>query len=641
MCGIAGFVDTISNYDVANVARRMADAIYRRGPDSFGLWHDENLGINFAHRRLAILDLTPAGNQPMVSYCGRFVMVFNGEIYNFQILRDELDKVNPGVVWRGHSDTEILLQGFVTWGIEATITRCEGMFAIALWDRDCQDLYLIRDRMGEKPLYYGYLKGAFVFASELKAFKEHPKFSVDINRDAIGQLMLHNCIPAPLSIYNNIYKLMPAHILKISYSDLRQNNLPDSSPYWNLNDSLTRNYSNGLDNASHELEILLKSVIKDQMISDVPLGCFLSGGIDSSLIASLMQNQSSSPIKTFSIGFDNSEYDEAIFAKNVAKHLGTDHTELYITEKDAQQVIPELPQIYDEPFSDSSQIPTYLVAKLARTKVTVSLSGDAGDELFAGYNRYLMAEKIWSKFDMIPLFIRNKLARLISFLSLRNIELINKYLKLPIHNFSDKAYKVGALLKSTNFDEFYIGLSGHWLNFPDLVNNVSLHKSIWLREHAGMSKVESMMFLDSLGYLPDDILVKVDRAGMANSLESRIPFLNHKVVEFANSLPLDYKIKDGTSKYILRHILHKYVPKDLIERPKMGFGIPINQWLRGDLKDWAVDLLEPHKLNTDGFFNSEIVEQKLKYHLSGAENNGYYLWDILMFQQWLYSQKNI
>lgn len=640
MCGIAGFIDAQINYDPKVAAKQMADTLYSRGPDSFGLWQDNNFGINLLHRRLAILDLTAAGHQPMISDCGRYVMVFNGEIYNFKLLRQQLDSTNLSISWRGHSDSEVILQGFVAWGIEETITKCEGMFAIALWDRETEDLYLIRDRMGEKPLYYGYLNGAFAFASELKALRVHPKFMPNINRDALGQLLLHNCIPAPLSIYQGIWKLLPARILKLSLNDIQNHNLPNSYAYWNLSDSLSRNYTGTIDNAIGELDNLLHGVIRDQMIADVPLGCFLSGGVDSSLIASIMQNQSSKPIETFCIGFDQPEYDEAVFAKEVARHLGSNHHELYITEKDAQQVIPKLSQIYDEPFSDSSQIPTYLVSKLAKTKVTVSLSGDAGDELFAGYNRYILANKAWAKFNKIPLLFNKPFVKATNLLSSQKLEFMNWFFKFSNTNFSHKFYKLSALLQSRNFAEFYLTLMSHWLNFAEIVKNNKNSSSYWIKECHGLSNIETMMFLDSLGYLPDDILVKVDRASMANSLESRVPFLNHKIVEFANSLPLDYKIRDNTRKYILREVLYKYVPKNLIERPKKGFGIPINQWLRGNLKDWAIDLLDSSKLHSQGYFNTKMISCKLDKHLNGTENNGYYLWDILMFQQWLQSQKN-
>lgn len=637
MCGIAGFIDYKISYDSKEIASRMGEAIRSRGPDDSGVWQDVNCGVNLIHRRLAILDLTPAGHQPMLSPCGRFVMVFNGEVYNFTTLRKELESFfKAPISWRGHSDSEVILQGFALWGVEATLQKCEGMFAIALWDRETRELYLIRDRLGEKPLYYGYFNGVFAFASELKALKAHPKFNPEINRNALGQQMLHNCIPAPLSIYQDIYKLLPGHYLKLSYSDFLNEAAITPVAYWSLAQQKQR-YTGSLEDAVLELEKLLSGVIKDQMIADVPLGCFLSGGVDSSAITALMQAQSHTPIKTFSIGFEHPEYDEAIYAKAVAAHLGTDHTELYVTDKDALNVIPSLSQIYDEPFSDSSQIPTYLVCKLAKQQVTVALSGDAGDELFAGYNRYLLTSSVRAKVNKIPLMLREPLAKLSVLSTPRMLAMLNSVFKLPIANFSDKTYKLASLLRAKSFDEFYLALTAHWLNYSQLVIGCDLSSSLWDKAHPQMNEIEAMQFMDTLGYLPDDILVKVDRAAMANSLETRVPFLNHRVVEFANSLPLSYKINNGISKYILREVLYKHIPQSLIERPKRGFAIPIQQWLRGELREWAQDLLSPTTLKQQGYFNVELVQQKIKDHMSSRADNGYYLWDVLMFQQWLAS----
>lgn len=637
MCGVAGFVDNNASYDVFSTAKTMGHAIYRRGPDSEGIWQDSNYGVNLIHRRLAILDLTEAGHQPMISHCGRYVMAFNGEVYNFVKLKKELESVtSTPISWRGHSDSEIILQGFVWWGIEKTLQKCEGMFAIALWDRGTQDLYLMRDRVGEKPLYYGYFNGVLGFASELKALKKHPQFCPEINRDALGQQMLHNCVPAPLSIYMGIYKLLPGHVLKITYSDFINKTMPNSTPYWRLDDE-PKLYTGTQENSTLDLENLLRDVIKDQMMADVPLGCFLSGGVDSSTIAALMQAQSHKPIKTFSIGFEQPEYDEAIFAKSVADHLGTDHTELYVSDRDALNVIPSLSEIYDEPFSDSSQIPTYLVCKLAKEQVTIALSGDAGDELFAGYTRYLLTGNVISKISKIPAFMREPLARLSNLTTPKMLAMLNSIFKLPIANFSDKTYKLASLLRAKSFDEFYLALTAHWLNYSQLVIGCELNSSLWYKAHADMNDIEAMQYIDMRGYLPDDILVKVDRAAMANSLETRVPFLNHRIIEFASSLPLEYKINNGVSKYTLRQVLYKYVPQSLIERPKKGFGIPIHQWLRGELREWTHDLLDSTTLTRQGYFNVPLVQQKLKDHMLGRADNGYYLWDVLMFQQWLIS----
>lgn len=638
MCGISGFVDNHVDYDSNQVAQKMGEAIYTRGPDSCGVWQDDSLGVNLIHRRLAILDLSPAGHQPMLSRSGRYIIVFNGEIYNFKKIISLLEVKLGEIAWRGHSDTEVILLAIETYGFVETLELLEGMFAIAVWDRSDDKLYLTRDRMGEKPLYYGYFNGVFGFTSELKAFKKHPKFDPQINRDAIGQLMLHNCIPAPLSIFEGIHKLQPGYYLELNYKEYLDKIEPTPKQYWQLANCDFGNYSGTLSDATNELEGLLNDVIKDQMVADVPVGCFLSGGVDSSVIAALMQNLSPKKIQTFSIGFDNPDYNEAEYAKAVAQHIGSDHNELYVTEKDALSVIPSLSTIYDEPFSDSSQIPTYLVCKLAKQKVTVSLSGDAGDELFAGYSRYLLAENLYNKVGNYPSWLKGIAKRGLPLLSPNILSSINKIIKLPVTNISDKIYKIESLLGAKNFKQFYLNLASHWLNYDKLVLGNNLKSSLWNRDISKLNfsdNVLSMQYLDSLGYLSDDILTKVDRAAMANSLETRVPFLNHKLVEFAFSLPQEYKIHNGSSKHVLREVLYKHVPRKLIERPKRGFAVPIQGWLRGELKDWAIDLLNPTALNQDGYLNTKLVHDKLCQHLSGKANNGYHLWDVLMFQQWL------
>lgn len=639
MCGIAGFIDSSTNYDSYRVSKDMGEAIRTRGPDSDGVWQDNNLGINLVHRRLAILDLSPAGHQPMVSKTGRFVMVFNGEIYNYKKIKNELEQKQGLINWNGHSDTEVILLAIEVYGLHKTLEMLEGMFAIALWDKAEDKLYLARDRVGEKPLYYGYFNGVFAFTSELKAFKKHPKFNPQINRDAIGQLMLHNCIPAPFSIYENINKIVPGHFLEISYKSYLDCSEPISKPYWQLSNCNFGKYSQNFNDATNSLESILSDVIKDQMVADVSVGCFLSGGVDSSVIAALMQKHSSNSIKTFSIGFDNKLYDEAVFAKDVANHIGSDHTELYVTERDALNVIPLLPSIYDEPFSDSSQIPTFLVSKMARQDVTVALSGDGGDELFAGYNRYLLSEKLHKNIYKYPDFILNIVKKSLPLIKPGVLEAANKILRLPVTNFGDKIYKLESLLNAKEFNKFYLNTASHWIDYNKLVLCVSNKFDLWNKPidkfNFDENKVLGMQYLDTLGYLPDDILVKVDRAAMANSLETRVPLLNHKIIEFAFSLPLSYKISNGSTKHILREVLYRHVPRKLIERPKTGFGIPIHEWLRGELKEWACDLLSPDVIRKDGYFNVDIVQNTLNNHLSGKSNNGYYLWDILMFQQWL------
>jgi asparagine synthase (glutamine-hydrolysing) len=626
------------NYDGYAVSKRMGVAIEYRGPDSDGIWQDANFGINLIHRRLAILDLSPAGHQPMLSKSGRYVIVFNGEIYNYKHIIAQLESKLGDIVWQGHSDTEVILLAIETYGFQKALEMLEGMFAIALWDKQDEKLYLSRDRLGEKPLYYGYFNGVFGFTSELKAFKEHPKFNNEINRDAIQQLMMVNCIPAPLSIFENIHKLLPGHYLEITYKQFLDKVTPSSTPYWKLEDCRFNSYAGSVTDATNHLDKLIRDVIQAQMVADVPVGCFLSGGVDSSLVAGIMQDLSPQKIETFSIGFDQKEYNEAIYAKEVAKHLGTNHNELYVTAKDTLNVVDRLPQIYNEPFSDSSQIPTFLVSEFAKQKVTVSLSGDGGDELFAGYTRYLQAESLYNKMNSF-FGISKLLAKgLTPLLNDKLCVFMNKVLGLNVQNIESKRYKIEHLLNSRAFIDFYLALTTHWYSDNLVLKSHSNH-NLWNREIEKFSfnenKVLGMQYLDTLGYLPDDILVKVDRAAMANSLETRTPLLNHKIVEFAFTLPAHYKIQHGSTKHVLRNVLYKYVPKHLIERPKQGFSIPIQNWLKEDLRDWACDILNPHKIKSQGYLNSEIIEKYFKLHLSGSGNFGYQLWDVLMFQQWL------
>jgi asparagine synthase (glutamine-hydrolysing) len=648
MCGISGYLTNRrfrGREEVSAVLRRMADAIVSRGPDDFGVWHDDS-GIGLAHRRLAILDLSPAGHQPMHSISGRYVIAFNGEIYNHLDLRNAIKQTN----WRGHSDTETLLAAFEEWGIEATLKKAIGMFAIALWDRQTRQLTLARDRLGEKPLYYGWQgcgeRSSFIFGSELKALKAHPAFSAEIDRDALCLLMRHNYIPAPHSIYRGIYKLQPGTFLTVSL----ERREPVFHTYWSLADvAVTGNHNRFLGSPEQvvdELDVLLKSAVRQQMAADVPLGAFLSGGIDSSTVVALMQVQSAQPVKTFTIGFNEAGYNEAVHAKAVARHLGTDHTELYVTPGQALDVIPNLPKLYCEPFSDSSQIPTFLVSQLARQKVTVSLSGDAGDELFAGYNRYVLAQNLWGKVSRVPLGMRSLASAGIRGLS---PTAWNKFLgplqafapkSLRQANVGDKLHKGAEVLGSRSIDELYLGLVSHWE--PENLVIGGSEPRTYFRGNSpqldGLDDVQRMMALDAMTYLPDDILCKVDRAAMAVSLESRVPFLDHRVVEFAWRIPQTMKMRDGVGKWILRQVLYRYVPKELIERPKMGFGVPIDSWLRGPLKDWAEELLDEGRLRREGYFNPKPIRQKWAEHLSGKRNWQYHLWDVLMFQSWMDQQ---
>ncbi len=645
MCGFTGFLGGNIFSDAGRVGQTlnlMAEKIIHRGPDSSGTWHDIKNQIAFAHRRLSIVDLSPAGHQPMFSVSGRYMIVFNGEIYNHLELRKELN-----FNWRGHSDTETLLAGFDVWGIEATIRRSIGMFAFAVWDNQEKTLTLGRDRIGEKPLYYGWHgereNTVFLFGSELKSLCSYPNFSKEIDRNSLTLFMRHAYIPAPYSIYKNIYKLPPASLLTVSL----HNRKPAISRYWSGIDAALEGHKNSFSGTALEavdaLETLLKDAVSKQMMADVPLGAFLSGGIDSSTIVALMQAQSLRPVKTFSIGFNEENYDEAIYAAAVAKHLGTEHTELYVTPAQAMGIIPDLPNIYDEPFADSSQIPTFLVSKLARAHVTVSLSGDAGDELFGGYNRYSLTAKLWNKLSYIPQPIRKKIANLITKLSPQSWNKIASALYINgFTNIGDKLHKGAGVVVSRDIAELYMGLVSQWQNPSELViggNEPATFLKGNKPELSGLNDIEQMMVLDLLTYLPDDILTKVDRAAMAVSLESRVPFLDHRVVEFAWRLPLDYKLRDGQSKWILRQVLYRHVPQQLIDRPKMGFGVPIDSWLRIELRDWAENLLDSARLQQEGYFNPEPIRKKWEEHLSGSRNWQHQLWTILMFQAWLERQK--
>ena len=653
MCGLTGFWQP-SNFsaDAAQVvAKKMAERIAHRGPDDMGVWVDEAAGIALAHRRLSILDLSPAGHQPMVSASGRYVIAFNGEIYNHLEMRLELEQIPPSPpltkwgevipLWRGHSDTETLLAGFEAWGIEATLKKTVGMFAIALWDREERVLTLARDRMGEKPLYYGFQNDTFVFGSELKALKAHPDFVGEIDRDVICLYLRHCYIPAPYSIYKGIKKLLPGTYLQLPFGrDVDELRAASPKVYWSLAEVAAQGVAApfvGSDaDAIAALDSQLKQSIGLQMMADVPLGAFLSGGVDSSTVVALMQAQSVRPVKTFSIGFDEQGYNEAGYARAVAQHLGTDHTELYVSSAEAMQVIPMLGQMYDEPFADSSQIPTFLVAQMARQHVKVSLSGDGGDELFCGYNSSALADN-WGKISKVPFGIRKVAGRLFDAV----IKSSNNIAPLPV-NISEKIGSLAARLeKVDSLGELIYSLSSV-IDDPEYVVIGVKEPQTWLTEVGVNLPFDNdklqMMFIAAMTYLPDDILVKVDRAAMANSLETRVPLLDHRVVELAWSLPMSMKIREGKRKWILRQVLYQYIPKHLIERPKAGFGIPLGDWLRGPLREWVEGLLDEGRLRREGFFNVQYIRAKWQSHLAGKRNNQTFLWSILMFQVWLEEQ---
>lgn len=651
MCGFAGILATKKNDLAKPVLRKMSDAILHRGPDSSGVWLDETQGIGLAHRRLSILDLSPAGHQPMVSENGRYVIVLNGEIYNHKLLRKEIEKNGWPYAWHGHSDTETLLAAFCVWGIKAAIKRCTGMFAFALWDKESKTLTLGRDRMGEKPLYYGWLNEKdtplFLFGSELKSLQAHPAFNAPVNRNALSLFMRHSYIPAPYSIYNGIYKIMPGTLLTVS----RINRTPEITVYWSTADTAlngnSRLFSGTPKEAVDNLETLLKSVVKQQMISDVPLGAFLSGGIDSSTIVSLMQAQSDKPVSTFTIGFNEKGYNEAVHARAVAEYLGTNHTELYVTPRQALDVIPKLPEMFCEPFADPSQIPTHLVASLARQYVSVALSGDAGDELFSGYNRYILANQLWKRISRLPRPCRKIMANVLTSFSPKTLGALLAPVKsllpasLRLANLGEKLHKSASVLDSGSMDSLYLNLVSHWNN-PATIVIGSEEPATLLKGNTpplnNLDGIQRMMAIDSMTYLPDDVLVKVDRASMSVSLESRAPFLDHRIVELAWRMPLSLKLRDNTGKWLLRQVLYRYVPKELVERPKMGFSVPIDSWLRGPLKEWAEALLNESRLKTEGFLNPAPIREKWLEHLSGKRNWQYHLWNILMFQAWLEKQ---
>ncbi len=621
----------------------MRDRLHHRGPDDAGYWLDVHAGIALGHRRLSILDLSSLGHQPM--HDGRYVVVYNGEIYNYRTLRKEL--INFGYKFKGGSDTEVILAAVLEWGVEAAIKKFVGMFAFALWDKRERVLYLVRDRLGIKPLYYGWINESFVFASELKAIMAFPGFNASINRKALALFMRYNCVPTPSSIFKNIFKLEPGHIAKINST--RKSNF-QLMEYWSPTSIAAKGLENPLsiseEEAIKELERHLLDVVQCRMIADVPLGAFLSGGIDSSTVVAMMQSQSTKPIKTFSIGNIIESYDEARYANKIAQHLGTDHTELYVTPEQALEVIPSLPSMFDEPFADSSQIPTFLVSKLAREKVTVSLSGDGGDELFGGYNRHQWAPRIWNRYGAWPCRLKKILSSALHSFTPRQWDAIFDFLTLLSKgkiNFRMPGYKIQKLaeaLLASSPEELYKLLASHWTNPLQVVKGIDKEPDRWTKtipQSLYNDFTAFMMFMDLVTYLPDDILTKVDRASMAVSLEARVPLIDHRLVEFAWKLPLKFKIRNGTGKWILRQVLYKYVPKKLIERPKTGFGIPLDVWLRGPLREWGEMLIEESRLKSEGFFHVKPIRQKWQEHLEGKRNWAYHLWDVLMFQAWLES----
>ncbi|MBU9465409.1 asparagine synthase (glutamine-hydrolyzing) [Burkholderia multivorans] len=653
MCGIDGFLNSVAfdEETARGTLARMTASLAHRGPDAQGLWVDPAAGIALGHRRLAIVDLSVHGRQPMASACGRYVMVFNGEIYNHRELRAQLERVGRAPAWRGHSDTEVLLAAFAAWGVDATLRRATGMFALALWNRESRVLTLARDRIGEKPLYYGRIGDALVFASELKALRAYPGFDGEIDRDALCLYLRHSAVPAPHTIYRGIRKLPPGSWIQFEHAQ----DTPRIRTYWALEHAIDAGHHEPFAGTAAEavdrLDTVLRQAVARQMEADVPLGAFLSGGVDSSAIVALMQAQSAAPVDTFTIGFHEAGYDEAGYAKAVARHLGTRHTELYVTADHALDVVPKLPTIYDEPFSDASQIPTFLVAELTRRHVKVSLSGDGGDELFGGYTRYFLTPRLWRKLHRVPAAVRTRIAGALHALRPDHADQLAAVaqgawgageLRESPTRIGDRLHKLGHVMTADSRIGLYrllmssvhhperIALAGH--EPPTPLDTVSA----W---PAHLSFAEQAMAIDTLTYLPTDILTKVDRAAMAVSLETRMPFLDHHVVEFAWRLPASLRLPEGQSKALLRRLLDRYVPTELIDRPKQGFCAPIDHWLRGALRDWADALLQPSRLRDEGFFDAAAVERLWRQHQTGRMNWQHQLWTVLMFQAWLDAQR--
>jgi asparagine synthase (glutamine-hydrolysing) len=627
------------------MADRMAAAVAHRGPDDSGTWSDPDGIVGLGSRRLAIIDLSPEGRQPMSSADGRYTVAYNGEIYNFATLRVEL--AAAGFSFRGHSDTEILLAALSHWGVEAAIPRLWGMFAFAVWDASERQLHLVRDRLGKKPLYYGWQDETLLFGSELKALRTYPSFRPPIDRSAIASYLRFSYIPAPQTIYVGVLKLPPA--TWATFRADRPGERPEPRRYWDpvaITEAGQHHRSTQPDEAAvDDLESLLIDAVRLRMISDVPIGAFLSGGIDSSVVVALMQAQSSQPIRTFTIGYEAAEYDESAQAAAVAAHLGTNHTELRLASDQMRDVIPKLPAIYDEPFADASQIPTFLVSTLARRSVTVALSGDGGDEVFGGYNRYVTGMRTWRRLSTVPLPVRKRAARTIERIPPRTWDHVGQAMDrfLPARSrgqlTGNRIHKLASVLGLNGIDELYTRLVSTWPSPDALVREGAEPAVPWSTIQSGLAApAERMMLFDLVSYLPDDILVKVDRASMAASLEARAPLLDHRVIEFASRLPLGQRIRGAEGKWILRRVLDRYVPGALVERPKRGFGVPIDAWLRGPLRAWATDLLSPARLDREGFLVSAPIAAALREHLAGRRNLQYQLWAVLMFEAWLDSQ---
>jgi asparagine synthase (glutamine-hydrolysing) len=645
MCGIAGFLalgSRNSRLPSAEILDRMTDAVAHRGPDSRGTWYDAEHGVGLGHRRLAIRDLSPNAYQPMISSCGRLVFTYNGEVYSHLEIAQEL--VPTGRKVRGTSDTAIILEAFAEWGVDAVLPRLIGMFAFALYDHKTGEIALVRDRLGIKPIYWGIINGLLIFGSELKALRALPNWQPKIDRDAVAAFMRHNYIPAPHTIYQGVQKLEPGSILKIG-----RDGVPKITRYWDLRPIVERSVRT-LSTASDDevvadLDTLLSDAVRRRMVADVPLGTLLSGGVDSSVVTALMAEQSNRRINSYSIGFNEKEFNEAPFAREVARHIGTDHTELYVEPGHALDLVDKLPYWYDEPFADSSQIPTLLVCELTRRKVTVVLSGDGGDELFAGYNRYTIGLETWSRAAVAPHLVRKAMACALLSQPISRLDRLGRLLPegLQQNQLGNKLHKFARAILISDPDAMYRSMLTHWHQPDELVLRAQEPKGILWDESVTRTVpnfLDRMQFLDMLTYLPDDILTKVDRASMSVALEARVPLLDHRVVEMAWTLPRHMKLRNGESKWALRQVLYKRVPRHLLDRPKMGFGVPFAEWIRGPLRDWAENLLDESRLKKQGLFVPSPIRERWARHLSGVDW-GYPLWTILMIQAWLEANPDV
>ena len=641
MCGIAGLIGwTGTENQISDIIKKFQSSLHHRGPDNKGHWVSKKEMISLVHTRLSILDLSKSGNQPMHSSCDRYTISFNGEIYNHLEIRTILNSYKKNIFWKSTSDTETLLESFSILGIDETLKIIRGMFAIAVYDKKNKEINLIRDRYGEKPLYLLKLKNQiFAFSSDIIAFSDIKEFSLSLDLQGLACFFQRGYIAAPLSIWKNVKKIMPGTKTTISLGKDRKYYLSKEEKYWSIKDNAIYGqknlYQGTYEEGKKDLENLFFEILKGQSLSDVPLGIFLSGGIDSSLIAALLKKISPSNIRTFSIGFENEMYDESKYAEAVANHLKTEHITLHAKSVDALRLVEEMPKVYSEPFADSSQIPTTLLSILAKKYVTVALCGDGGDELFSGYTRYIFANNSFKYFTMGPNLVRHTLSRIIKMFPPEVLNSFGKYLK--VNRLGDRSYKASEIIVSQNLEDYYDKLISYWPN-ETIVSTKNTIKYEFSKE---LGNIENMMLADQLSYLPNDILVKGDRAAMSQSLETRSPFLDHHLSDFAWSTPLEWRIKNNKGKHILRDILYKHVPKKLIDRPKQGFGLPVNEWIRGPLKDWAINLVDKKNLPKDGFINGELARKILNEHLSHKRNWDYRLWPILMWQQWNIERGNI